>query len=199
MSTANIYKPTLLLSRANVANTFSDQATILPFNKPVLVVSGPFSQDDLDKYTWCLKSPQIGSWIRSDGMSTSSAIAGAITSADERLDIPQIRIGPGLSQDLHATYESRYVLIIQGRSGAHKVKVMIANTLEQAATIMMHEALNGYSTVFSTSYKGPNLPELPFRAKLKATDSRFGNETLEGEYTSIAFVCKLPGEQLYGY
>jgi hypothetical protein len=90
MSPTTIHNPSVPLSRAGHDGTITDQAMIMPFNKPVLVVSGSFSQDDIDRYTCCFKSPHIGSWIRRDAVSTSVAFTGAITPADDRLDIPQV-------------------------------------------------------------------------------------------------------------
>jgi len=125
MSPTNIHNPVTLLSRAGIDGTLADQAMIMPFNEPVLIVSGPLSQDDIDQYRWCLKSPHVGSWIRKDAVSVSAASTGAITPADDRLEIPQIRVSPGLSQKLRPGDQTRYVLVIQGRSGAKKVKVMV--------------------------------------------------------------------------
>lgn len=70
------------------------------------------------------------------------------------MDVPLIRVSPGLSKSTVSDERIRYVVLIQGKSGMSKIKVMIANTLEQAATTMLHEALNGYSTVFSAAYFG---------------------------------------------
>ena len=143
MSPTNIHNPVALLLRAGIDGTLADQAMTMLFNKPVLIVSGRLSQDDIDKYRWCLESPQVGSWIREDAVSVSAASTGAIMPADDRLEIPQTRVSPGLSQKLRPDDQTRCVLVIQGRSGANKVKVMVGNTVEQAAAIMMHEALNG--------------------------------------------------------
>jgi hypothetical protein len=197
MSPTSIDSSLALLSRVSSNGTFSDEMAMLPFDKPVLIVSGPFSQEDIDRYTWCLKNPHIGSWIRGDALSTSSATSGAITSADEGPNIPQIRLGPGLSKDLPESRERRYVLVIQGRTGAHKVKVMVADSREQAATIMMHEALNGYSTVFSTSYEGEALPKLPLSAKFRASSGYYAPVT-EAESVIVELVCEAPPAHLYG-
>jgi hypothetical protein len=192
MSPTNIHNAGALLSRAGNDGTLADQAVIMPFNKPVFIVSGPFSQDDIDQYRWCLKSPHIGSWIREDAVSTSAASTGAITPADDRLEIPQIRVSPGLSPKLPSGDQTRYVLVIQGRSGAKKVKVMVGNTVEQAAATMMHEALNGYSTVFSASYNGPALHNLPSGAKFERSHELAQTQANEGHRTVVNLVCCSP-------
>jgi hypothetical protein len=61
MSPTNINTPIALLLRADTSGIFSDQATIYSFNKPVLIVTGPFSQDDVNQYDWALRNPHIGS------------------------------------------------------------------------------------------------------------------------------------------
>ena len=65
--------------------------------------------------------------------------------------------------------ETRYLVITQVRSGANRVKVKVTDPLEQAAIIMMHEALNGYSTAFSMSYIGPLLKDISLNTKFKRT------------------------------
>jgi hypothetical protein len=192
MSPTDIHDPVALLSRAGNDGTLANQAMIMPFNKPVLIVSGPFSQDDIDQYRWCLKSPHIGSWIREDAVSASAASTGAITPADHRLEIPQIRVSPGLSPKLPSGDQTRYVLVIQGLSGANKVKVMVGNTVEQAAATMMHEALNGYSTVFSASYNGPALHNLPIGAKFERSYELAQTQASEGHQTVVNLVCCSP-------
>ena len=68
------------------------------------------------------------------------------------MEVPKIRVGPGLSQTSSNTEQTSYVVVIQGRTGARKAKVFIHTDLDQAAATMLHEALNGYSTVFSAAY-----------------------------------------------
>jgi uncharacterized protein YdiU (UPF0061 family) len=189
MSLTNIHTATALLSRADTSGIFSDQATIYPFNKPVLIVTGPFSQDDVNQYDWALRNPHIGSWIRQHAMSTLAATVGAITVADDKLDIPQVRVGPGLSEALMPSDETRYVVIIQGRSGANRVKVMVTDTREKAAVMMMQEALNGYSTAFSTSYIGPLLKDVSVNAKFERTHELLHPIMVEGQAITVHLVC----------
>lgn len=48
----------------------------------------------------------------------------------------------------------KYVLVIQGRSGASKAKVLVEGSVEGAAATMMFEAINGFSTVFCAAFEG---------------------------------------------
>jgi hypothetical protein len=192
MSPTSINNPVALLSRAGNDGTLVDQAMKMPFNKPILIVSGSLSQGDIDQYRWCLKSPHVGSWIREDAISVSAASTGAITPAHDRLKIPQSRVSPGLSQKLPPGDQMRCVLVIQGRSGANKVKVMVGNTVEQAAAIMIHEALNGYSRLFSASYNGPALHNLPIGAKFERSHELAQIQANEGHQKVVNPVCCLP-------
>jgi hypothetical protein len=125
-------------------------------------------------------------------MSTSAATVGAITAADDKLDIPQVRVGPGLSKALMPSDETRYVVIIQGRSGANRVKVMVTDTREQAAITMMHEALNGYSTAFSMSYIGPLLKDISVDTKFKMTHELLHPVLEGGRSNTVHLVCREP-------
>lgn len=67
------------------------------------------------------------------------------------MDMPKIRVGPGLVRPTSHQQERppSYVLIIQGTAG---LKVIVENNWNKAAITMMHEALNGFSTVFSAAF-----------------------------------------------
>jgi hypothetical protein len=122
-------------------------------------------------------------------MSTLAATIGAITAADDKLDIPQVRVGPGLSKALMPSDETRYIVIIQGRSGANRVKVMVTDTREKAAITMMHEALNGYSSAFSMSYIGPLLKDISVNTKFKRTHELLQLIMVEGRENTVHLVC----------
>lgn len=184
MGQSNIHYPTQILSRAAQNGVFSDQALIQPFNKPVLVVSGAFSQEEIDSYTWCLKDPNIGSWVRRGTSNTSSAIP-----ADDSLNVPQVRTGPGLSQNLTPSDQTRYILVIQGRSGAGKAKVLKEMSLPMAASAIMHEALNGYSTAFSAAYDGPSLRDLPVGAVFERASGLTAPKMNGANRMVISLVC----------
>lgn len=184
MGQSNIHYPAQILLRAAQNGVFSDQALVQPFNKPVLVVSGAFSQEEIDSHTWCLKDPNIGSWVRRGTSNTSSAI-----SADDSLHVPQVRTGPGLSQNLTPSDQTRYILVIQGRSGASKAKVLEETSLPMAASAIMHEALNGYSTVFSAAYDGPSLRDLPVGAVFERASGLTAPRMNEANQMFISLVC----------
>lgn len=149
MGPTNIHYPAQLLERASIQGVFSDQAVVKPFGKPVLIISGPFAQEDIDRYQWCLRSTDIGTWIEED----KETQTGKVSEPDVGMEVPKMRIGPGLSRASNSAEQLRYVLVVEGRTGSRKVKVLIESGLDQVAATMLHEALNGYSTVFSAAYR----------------------------------------------
>lgn len=159
---------------------FADQAIIQPHGKRFLVVSGALSQHDVDQYIWCFTSSEVGKWIQEN----ETAPGSVITAADTGLDVPQIRVSPGLSQT-SSDGRIRYALIFQGISGANKAKLMIADTLDQAAVIMLHEALNGFSTVFSAAYLPQ--PTNPYSVRsVGPTDASFTKASALSDLTTTA-------------
>lgn len=141
-------------------------------------------QEEIDSYTWCLKDPNIGSWVCRGTSNTSSAIP-----ADDSLNVPQVRTGPGLSQNLTPSDQTRYILVIQGRSGASKAKVLEEMSLPMAASAIMHEALNGYSTAFSAAYDGPSLRDLPVGAVFERASGLTAPKMNEANQMVISVVC----------
>lgn len=63
---------------------------------------------------------------------------------------PLIRVSPRLAQTNYES-EQEYILVIKGLSGTSKAKVLIEQSVDDAATVMLHAALNGFSTVFSAA------------------------------------------------
>ncbi|KAM0717883.1 hypothetical protein Q7P37_006215 [Cladosporium fusiforme] len=144
-----IQAPRSLLVRASQDGRYTEQALIVPSNQPVLICSGTFTQEDVDSHAWCLRSPHIGAWIQQDALCSSGTVPAT---ADEPLRVPQIRVGPGLA--LRDRTGFRYVLVVQGKSGKSKAKVLVESSVQAAAETIMHEALNGYSTAFCAAFEG---------------------------------------------
>ncbi|KAF7186197.1 hypothetical protein HII31_12439 [Pseudocercospora fuligena] len=146
MGITNIHYASQLTDRANRSSDV--QALIQPLQKPVFIVSGSMSQNDVDKYGWCLQTSHVGCWITQDEESQKCKIV----EADAPMSIPQIRVSSGLAPSKEGTQRD-YLLVIEGVSGASKAKVVIEDSIEKAATAMLHAALNGFSTVFSAAIR----------------------------------------------
>jgi len=85
-----------------------------------------------------------------------------------------------------------YILITQGRSGDSLSKVVIEPTLDRSAAHAMHEALNGYSTVFMAAMLKVNVGKLKDDSySFKAVENRRALKKFDKEPTTkfIGFWC----------
>ena len=115
----------------------------------MLVQSGPFSQRDVDRYQWCFRAIELGKWISQGSVGKTVRVV----TADAGMPVPRIVVGPGLAQTTEVHQQPlSFVLAIQGVSGLDKLKVVLEDSIDKAAATMLHEALNGYSTVFSAAF-----------------------------------------------
>ena len=167
MSPTNIHSASALLSRAGT--NFEDQATILPFGIPVYTIFQGFSQLKLDKYSEILNDFQQDIWLRAN-VDPAQTLTSPITSKGhtlanppERLDVPKACISGALSRELTtATFMNgkrvqpeepkeplHFVLIIQGKDGGAKWKIVSEDSFQGVARAIMFEVLNRYSVIFS--------------------------------------------------
>ena len=56
--------------------------------------------------------------------------------------------------------ELAYVLIIQGKTGATRAKLLIESDLDRAQAAIMYEAINGYTVAFSAAILKKNVSRL---------------------------------------
>ena len=56
-------------------------------------------------------------------------------------------------------------------SGRDKLKIIVEDSLDKAAVVMLHEALNGFSTVFSAAFP-PRFTGTFFHPSIGAINSR---------------------------
>jgi len=146
MGMTNIRRPMEIVSRASATAPFTDLASIEPFGKHVMVQSGALNQNDINKYVWCLRTADFGCWISKGAAFGTTQIVGA----SESMQVPIIRISPGMQRS-EPQDDRFYVLILEGKSGNDRVKVILEDSVDKAAVAMMHAALNGHSTVFSAA------------------------------------------------
>ena len=126
MGVTNIHYPYRLLQRAANTVLFADQTITQPYRKTVLVVSGPCSQGDVDRYKWCFRTTEFGKWITQG--STGETVQ--VVTADAGIAVPRITVSPGLARTAADHQQPlSYVLIIQGTSGADKVKVVVEDDI----------------------------------------------------------------------
>jgi hypothetical protein len=173
MGRTNIHNATSLLSR--VGREFEEIAYLAYAEKLVYIISTGLNQSDLDFYTDHIRTNLTCCWFEKDQGCLTKFRASR---ADDRLPVPKIVVSRGLREPgselprrvsrndnepqdtMLRTPELSYVLLSQGSSGAMRAKITIEQTLERAAAHVMHEALNGYSVVFSAAILRVNLPRL---------------------------------------
>lgn len=149
MGRTNIHSPGQLLGRASYNALFSDQALISPHEKTILLVSGPADPMDIEKFAWCLRTSEFGSWIERDAASDTIMRCPP----DDGMRVPLVRVTPGLDSRISNVKDVRFVLVVQGATGPRRVKVIVEASIERASVTMMAEALNGYSTVFTAAFR----------------------------------------------
>lgn len=148
MSSTNIRKASFLLERAG--STFDDQATIEPFGQKIYNVYIPsFTQEAVNSHTEHFHHGVEGQWLSNARDPTRQF---RVVDASPPLQVPKVCISRALEsktwsaeseEPLHALF------IVQGQNASERSKIVVARTLHEAATSILHEAINGYSVVFT--------------------------------------------------
>ena len=145
------------------SGTVLDEIAHIPYaDKLLYIVATPMDQTDVNRYAGFIRKANMRSWIRKEA--GSSEPDGTIT-------IPKVMVSfgmqsPGAENTVEEEHvgpkpdELAYVLIIQGRSGDVLGKPVIEPTVHCAAARVMHEVLNGYSTVFMAAILATNAGKL---------------------------------------
>ncbi|KAI4191388.1 MAG: hypothetical protein LQ346_004764 [Caloplaca aetnensis] len=156
MSPINIRKGDALLQRAGT--TFDDQAFIGPLQRPVyLVYVSAFLQEDVDKYAKLFDHGVEGQWLShaNDPTGLLRVVDAGPPCAVPKLTISSILENPPLAKKMkvYPFQEPRELmdlpLVVQGKDASGRSKVVVARSFEDAATSMLHEAINGFSVVFT--------------------------------------------------
>ena len=155
MSPTNIRHASDLLTRAG--RPFDDQATIQPFGKQVYTIyTDTNPQEVLDKYASLFRHGVEGKWL-SYGNNITKIIQ--VVQPSQPSSIPKVLISCALaldprpsdfkSQDQEPREPLDFLLIIQSGAASERSKLVVARSRTEAATTMLHEAMNGFSTVFT--------------------------------------------------
>ncbi|KAL8919741.1 MAG: hypothetical protein Q9208_006607 [Pyrenodesmia sp. 3 TL-2023] len=163
MSPTNIRKAPALLQHAG--KTLDDQATIQPFNRPVYTVYiSEFLQEDLNKYSKLFNHGIEGQWLSNSRNPTGGVLK--VVDPSPPSTIPKISISWVLNPTSTSTqspqleYPLDFILVIQGNNALERSKVIVARSAEHAATSMLHEAMNGFSVVFTGALLRSDTEEL---------------------------------------
>ena len=155
MSPTNIRHASDLLTRAG--RSFDDQATIQPFGKQVYTIyTDTFPQEVLNQYASLFNHGVEGKWLSYQNDTTKLF---KIVQPSPPMGIPKLMISCALAEDPlpnHSKAPNRqpkepldFLLIVQGSTGSDRSKLVVARGRTEAATTMLHEAMNGFSTVFT--------------------------------------------------
>ena len=157
MSPTNIRHGSELVSRAG--QSWDDLATIMPFGRKVYIdCLNNFPQEVINTYTKLLDKGIQGQWL-SSGKDVTRTIN--VVEPSPPLEIPRVCMSHALSQEPRypqpIKHESApqpweqlgYLLIVQGRNACERSKVVVEQRKNDAGKAMLHEAMNGFSVVFT--------------------------------------------------
>jgi hypothetical protein len=208
MGRTNIHGARALFNRSGEA--FNDIAWIAHADKLVFIISTPLTQVDIDRHADLLRANILGSWVRK---CKGSSVEFDYSEPDLELRVPKVIVSSGMQAPWRETAryppipkfdeqphedvgpkeeELVYILITQGRSGDVLGKIVIEPNLERAAASVMHEALNGYSTVLMAAMLKANVGKLKDDSYLfKAVDDRRALNAVDQDpkTKSIGFWC----------
>jgi hypothetical protein len=146
------------------------------------------SQDDLDQHVDILRYGQNDAWMQSKPSvteGTPSIDRYILCEAGQPSTIPKIHVTKGLQWPPPRTYgagkehhdvvepsDLAFIMVIQGRSGSIRPKLVLRTSRVQAGAEMFYEAANGFSVVFSGATLKSNLEK---RGDLRYTFKRVGS------------------------
>ncbi|KAL8913864.1 MAG: hypothetical protein Q9172_007205 [Xanthocarpia lactea] len=173
MSPTNIHKAAQLLN--HVGSTFDSQVTIMPSGRRAYTVYvAEFSQETVDKYTKLINRGIEGQWL---SWGNDPTRVFRVVEPSLPFDIPKVCISWVLKQLAGSTYDEEIdtsqqteeplycLLVVQGKNARERSKVVVARSLEDATTSILHEAINGYSVVFMGALLRSDMNELFSDAK----------------------------------
>lgn len=167
MGLTNFHSAAQLFQRS--AHKHELQAMIQDFGRPIYVNYASFTQEVLEQYSWRLGYSHLDQWASpSDGTPETT-----LTKTPDPVRIPKLCIAPIFRPNLVPGSEVTdpfskidYLFLVEGNRGANQ-KLVIAHDLHEAGVIIFHEAMNGFSIVFSGA-----VPKSAFRTFLKEPANR---------------------------
>lgn len=184
----------------NAGQDSEDQATIIPLDRPVYVECCSFSQDRLCKLTRLLNCGIRDRWVSDAGTSEGKYHT---TSTPVHFRVPRVCVSPALDPKVLPEKQREpnydhidYILVVQDAVGS--LKMVTEPSLSAAARTMLHEALNGFSIVFSGALFHCNIDWM-FRSDSRPSKIQFktvmsinalnGLSVLNGKEGTIGVIC----------
>ncbi|KAE8447876.1 hypothetical protein EG329_010105 [Mollisiaceae sp. DMI_Dod_QoI] len=145
MGLTNFHSAGQLLARAGTQQEL--QAIIQELHCPVYVNYTSFPQEALEQYSWRLRYSHLDQWASPVEDTFPPA---TLTKTPDPLKIPKLSIapvfGPASTRDLSSMLA--YIFLIEGNRGANQ-KLVLQHDHHGAGVTVFHEAMNGFSVVFS--------------------------------------------------
>lgn len=124
-----------------------DILQISTLEQPVYLVYNIFTQTDLNAYVELLQFGVIENWLSNNfGRSGLAPCEAGVPFHVPKLCISLVLAKPRLDAIPEALV---YIGIVEGRNNAERAKLILKFSLEALGASMFHEAMNGYSVVFS--------------------------------------------------
>lgn len=127
------------------------QAMIQDFRCPIYVNYTSFPQEVLEQYSWRLRYSHLDQWASP----SDETLETTLTKTPDPVKVPKLCIAPIFRPSLLLQSEATdpfskidYLFLIEGNRGANQ-KLVIAHDLHEAGVVIFHEAINGFSIVFS--------------------------------------------------
>jgi hypothetical protein len=151
MTLTNFHTAAQLLARAG--STQELQAMIQPFQYPVYVNYTSFPQETIDQYSWRLKNAHLDEWVCKTGDAFKPVI---ISSAPEPVRrVPKLCVSHAFKNLRHPSAiedpskDVDFIFLVEGNRGATGLKLVLQHDSHGAGVTFFHEAMTGYSVVFS--------------------------------------------------
>ena len=176
------------------------QAMIMPFGKPVHIEVRSVGTVEYHKHISILRAQLFMSghnkWFAEDDMGRRKVVAASSPSQIPKVSLsPALRSGKLSDRRLSEEKDYSFVYIVQGQNAAERSKAVVCSTLEATGFGMLHEALNGFSIVFSAVFL---TSEIPFKgtegtlhgfAKVESIDGLDENKNKDGGWKRPRIFC----------
>jgi hypothetical protein len=151
MTLTNFHNAAQLLARAG--STQELQAMIQPFQSPLYVNYTSVPQETINQYSWRLQNAHLDQWVcKTEAPSKSFTISSA---PEPVRKVPKLCVSHAFKNLPHpSTIEDPskdvdFIFLVEGNRGATCLKLVLQHDSHGAGVTFFHEAMNGYSVVFS--------------------------------------------------
>lgn len=167
MGLTNFHTAAQLLERSGRKQEL--QAIIQEFKCPVYVNYTSFTKEAVEQYSWRLRYGHLDQWV----MPSDGTPEVTLTKTPDPLKVPKLCIAPIFPPNVRSSTEDDafsnvdYIFLVEGNRGANQ-KLVVVHDIHDAGVLIFHEAMNGFSIVFSGA-----VPKAAFKALLTEPKNRY--------------------------